>query len=197
MKLMDSKTYINLAKSYAGECQARTRYIFMKYGANQEGYNAMADLIDDIITQEFNHARMLYTFIQTASDGIIKNIDFSSGYPFKQKWDLLENLKLAAEDEEFEATKIYPEYADIAREEGFDDIAGLFDNLVQVEKCHQSLFEQMYTQLKDCTMYKKPTAVKWKCGDCGYEEVLKEAWVECPLCQAEQGAVLLKIEDES
>lgn len=195
MKLIDSKTYKNLAKAYAGECQARTRYKFLEYGARMADYKAMADLIAEVEYQEFQHARMFYTFIQTASEGTIANIDIESGYPFKEKWNLLDNLKLAAEDENFEATKIYPEYAKIASQEGFEDIAGLFENIIQVENCHKMLFQQLYDQMKNGTMYKKPQIVKWKCADCGYEEELKEAWTECPLCQAKQGAVRLKISD--
>ena len=195
MELKKSKTYKNLAKAYAGECQARTRYKFMEYGARQQGYKNIAQLIDSVIYQEFNHARMLYSFIQTASEQPIENIDIESGYPFKQKWDLLENLRIAAEDEGFEADKIYPEYAKTAREEGFDDIAGLFENLVQVENCHRMLFQQLYDQMKNGTLYKKPQKVKWKCMDCGYAMTGKEAFKVCPLCQANQGAVMLKIED--
>lgn len=195
MKLLGSKTYLNLAKAYAGECQARTRYEFMEYGARNQGYVAMANLIDGVVYQEFNHARMLYTFIQTADQGVIANIDICSGYPFKQKWDLLENLKLAAEDEEFEQTKTYPEYAKTAEAEGFKDIAGLFFNLTGVENCHKMLFQQLYTQMKNGTLYKKPQATKWKCGGCGHEHMGKEAPTECPICQAKQGTYLLKIED--
>lgn len=197
MKLLGSKTYLNLAKAFAGECQAQTKYRFMEYGATKQGYKAIADLITVIINNEFNHARMLYTFIQTATDGTINNIDISTGYPFKEKWDLMENFRLAAEDERNEATKIYPEYARIASEEGFADIAGLFNNLIQVETCHQSTLQQIYDQMKNGTLYKKPNKVKWKCGDCGHEETLKEAWTECPLCQAKQGFVLIKIEDNA
>jgi rubrerythrin len=195
MKLKDSKTYFNLAKAFAGECQARVRYEFMAYGARNEDYSAMAELIEKVIKNEFHHARMLYTFIQTACDSTIENIDISSGYPFKEKWNLMENLKLAADDENNEASKIYPAYASIAREEGFPDIAGLFDNLVQVENCHKMLFEQLYTQMKNSTMYKKPKPVKWKCADCGYEAVSNEAWTECPLCQAKRGATMIEIQD--
>ena len=115
MKLKESKTYLNLAKSYAGECQARTRYEFIEYGARQQGYKALAELVDKVVYNEFNHARMFYTFIQQSEEKQIENIDISSGYPFKEKWDLLENLRLAAEDELNEAEKIYPEYARIAR----------------------------------------------------------------------------------
>ncbi|HOO22067.1 MAG TPA: ferritin family protein [Clostridia bacterium] len=194
MELIKSQTFINLAKAYAGECQARTRYRFMEYAATQREYKAIANIIKEVITQEFNHARMLYTFIQTASKETINNIEIESGYPFKEKWEFEENFRFAAEDEETEATKIYPEFARIAEKEGFPDIAGLFKNLAKVESCHRKIFEQIYTQLTDGTLYKKPAKVKWKCGDCGYEAESREAFKVCPLCQAKQGAVLIKIE---
>ncbi len=197
MELIKSKTLLNLAKAYAGECQARTRYEFIEYGARQEGYKALASLIDKVVYNEFNHARMFYSFIQTADTKVIKNIDISSGYPFREKWNLLDNLKLAAEDEDTECSRIYPEYAKIAEEEGFCDIAGLFTNVAKVETCHKKLFEQLYTQMKDGTMYKKSKPTKWKCSGCGHEETAKEAWQICPLCQAKQGAVMLKIEDNA
>ncbi|MEG2457252.1 MAG: rubrerythrin family protein [Clostridia bacterium] len=128
MKLLESKTYLNLAKAYAGECQAHIRYKFIEYGARNEGYVAMAELVDKVVYNEFNHARMLYSFIQTADEKTIENIDICSGYPFKEKWNLIDNLKLSAEDENNEATKIYPAYEKTARDEGFTDIANLFNN---------------------------------------------------------------------
>lgn len=195
MKLKDSKTYQNLAKSYAGECQARTRYEFIEYGARMNGYKYLAELVDKVVYNEFNHARMFYTFIQQSEEKQIENIDIASGYPFKEKWDLTENLRLAAEDERNEATLIYPEYAKTAKEEGFHEIAKLYEDIIQVETCHQKLFSQLYDQMKNGTMYKKKEKVKWKCADCGYEATAKEAWQECPLCKAKQGAVMIQIED--
>lgn len=195
--LIDSKTYLNLAKSYAGECQAMARYKFIEYGARMNGYEALAQLIDKVVYNEFNHARMFYSFIQTADKGVIENIDICSGYPFKEKWDLLENLQLAAEDENNEATLIYPSYEKTAREEGFSDIAGLYKNIIQVENCHKMLFTDLHTQLKTGTMYSKPNAVKWKCGGCGYEVTQKTCPEICPLCQAKQGAFLLKLNDNN
>ena len=195
MKLLESKTYYNLAKAYAGECQARVRYEFIEYGARKEGYNQLAEVIDKIVYNEFNHARMFYTKIQEASNSTIKNIDVSSGYPFKEKWNLLENLKLAVEDEKAEV-ELYPQFAEIAREEGFKDIAVLFENIAGIENCHMMLFKQLYTQLKNGTLYKRSKPVKWKCGDCGYEAVSKEAWLVCPVCNEKQGDVLLILEDE-
>ena len=195
MKLKDSKTYVNLAKSYAGECQARTRYEFIVYGARMNGYKYLAELVEKVVYNEFNHARMFYTFIQQSEEKQVENIDIASGYPFKEKWDLQANLRIAAEDEMDEATRIYPEYAKTAREEGFTEIAKLYEDIIQVEPCHQKLFSQLYEQMKSGTMYKKKEKVKWKCADCGYEATAKEAWQECPLCKAKQGSVMIQIED--
>ena len=104
MKLLNSKTYYNLAKSYAGECQAHVKYKFIEYGARKEGYTALAEMIDKVVYNEFNHARMFYTYLQKASDKPIENIEICAGYPFKEKWDLAENLRFASEDERKENT---------------------------------------------------------------------------------------------
>ena len=193
MELINSRTFQNLAKAYAGECQARTRYEFIEYGARNEGYKAMSEIIDKVVYNEFNHARMFYTFIQKASDKEITNIEICAGYQFKEKWNLLDNLRIAAEDEQNEADKIYPEMARIAKEEGFCEIAKLFEDVIQVENCHKMLFTQLYNQLKDGTMYSRSEPIKWKCGDCGYEATANNAWTECPLCKAKQGAVMLHL----
>lgn len=195
MKLLNSKTYFNLAKSYAGECQAHVRYKFIEYGARKEGYTALAEIIDKIVYNEFNHARMFYTYIQKASEEPIENIEICAGYPFKEKWDLVENLRFASEDEKKECDEIYSKFEEVAREEGFQDIANLYKNIRQVECCHSMLLEDLYNQLKSGTLYKKDKVVKWKCGACGYEHESKEAFKICPICEAKQGVVLLKLND--
>ena len=194
MKLIESKTLLNLAKSYAGEMMAHARYQFVEFGARNEGYNAMADVIDKVVYNEFNHARMLYTFIQQASNKTIDNIDICSGYPFREKWNLVDNLKLAAEDEAAEV-KTYKAYAKTAREEGFEEIAGLFEMIADVEVGHQKLFEDLHEQMKSGTLYKKDKAVTWRCAGCGHEQTGKEAWDVCPLCKAKQGFVMLHLKE--
>ena len=196
MELKDSKTYKNLAKSFAGECQAHARYKFIEYGARKQGYKTLAEMIDNLVYNEFHHARMFYTFIQKADDKTIDNIDFASGYPFKEKWDLVENLRLASEDESYEENRIYPEYRKTAEKEGFMDIAKLYDNIIQVESCHRKLLFDLYTQLKEGTLYKKPNKVKWKCSECGYEAVGCEPWQTCPLCEADRGSVMLHLSQD-
>ena len=193
MKLKDSRTYENLARSYAAECQARTRYEFIEYGARFNGYKNIADIIDEIVFQEFNHARMFYTFIQDGEDEQIDNIDIVGSFPFREKWDLQENLRLAAEDEDNEI-KAYVEFANVAREEGFEEIAKLFEQIMEVESYHKMIFLELYTQFKGGTLYKKNKDVAWICADCGYMEFGKEAWDECPLCKAKRGSVKLILE---
>lgn len=186
MKLKDSQTFLNLARAYAGECQARTRYEFVEYGFRYNGYEAIATIIDKIVYQEFNHARMLYTFIQDAELKQVDNIEICAGYPFKEKWELENNLKLLAEDEEIEA-EIYAEFIKVAEDEGFPEIATLFKNIMDVEIRHKQVFLELYKQFTKGDLYKKKTETMWYCPACGYVGTGKEAWEKCPLCEAEQG----------
>lgn len=186
MKLKDSQTFLNLARAYAGECQARTRYEFVEYGFRYNGYEAIAQIIDKIVYQEFNHARMLYTFIQDAELKQVDNIEICAGYPFKEKWELESNLKLLAEDEEIEA-KLYEEFITVASQEGFPEIAELFRNIMDVELRHKEVFLELYNQFSAGTVYKKKEETMWYCPACGYVGEGKEAWEKCPLCEAAQG----------
>lgn len=195
MELEKSKTILNLAKAFAGECMARARYEYIEYGARQQGYTALAEVVDKIAYNEFNHSRMFYSFIQSAGNRTIDNIDVQSGYPFREKWDLTENLRLAAEDELDEAEKVYPLYAETARKEGFSDVAGLFENIIEVEKQHAKTFQKLHEAMKNGTLYNKKSAVSWTCGGCSYSETGKKAFETCPLCQAKQGVVCLQPED--
>lgn len=195
MKLIESQTYQNLARAYAGECSARTRYEFVEYGFRYNGYEAIAQIIDTIAYQEFNHARMLYMQIQNAELKQIDNIDICAGYPFKEKWDLLNNLKLLAEDEKDEADT-YVDFAKTAEEEGFTDIAKLFKMIGEVEVRHKELFFNLYEQFKKKSLYKKKNQTMWICPNCGHVEFGKEAWEECPLCKAMQGVAQVVIPDE-
>lgn len=187
MKLEKSKTFNNLAKAFAGECQARTRYEFMEYGLRYNGYNALASIIDKLAYQEFNHARMFYTFIQKVN-GQIDNIEIATGYPFKQKWDYVENLRLASIDERDEVD-IYHGFANTAREEGLDEIALLFDNVASVEMAHHKLLSDLHEKLENKSLYTSNTPKLWVCASCGFATTAKQAWDTCPLCLAKQGYV--------
>lgn len=193
MQLIESQTYINLAKAYASETQARTRYEFVEYGMRNEGYKTMAEIVDTIAYQEFNHSRMFYTYLQKASDKPIKNIDIAGGFPFREKWDILNNLRFAADDEHSEA-RIYIANAKVARKEGFTDIAELFDLTAKVESFHEKVFLELYAQMKEGTLFKKPAPVVWTCSACGHQAIGTEPWDTCPLCKMKKGCVQLHLE---
>ena len=188
MQLIESKTYVNLARSYSSECQAMVRYKFIEYGARNQNLNTLAEIIDKIVYNEFNHARIIYTKIQDASKNQIDNIDVCAGTPFREKWDLTENLRLAAVDEEKDV-KIYKSFSKTAAQEGFDDLAYLFTELSKIEDKHRKIFTELHAQMKDNAMYKKDKSVKWKCTACGYEAMGDAAFETCPVCNAKQGQV--------
>ena len=187
MQLKDSETFKNLARAFAGECMAKARYDYIVYGAKQEGYSEMAKIIKQVANQEFHHSRMFYSFIQTADkNAAINSVEICAEYPFKEKWELENNLKLLAEDEETEA-EIYAEFIKVAEDEGFPEIATLFKNIMDVEIRHKQVFLELYKQFKNGDLYKKKTETMWYCPACGYVGTGKEAWEKCPLCEAEQG----------
>ena len=119
MQLKDSETFKNLARAFAGECMAKARYEYMAYGAKQEGYTELAKMIKQVSTQEFHHSRMFYSFIQTADkNAAIDSVEICAEYPFKEKWNLVDNLKFAADDENEEATRIYPSFLAVSAKAG-------------------------------------------------------------------------------
>ena len=195
MELRNSKTYENLKKAFIAECSARTRYEFVEYGERFKGYEGLARVVDEIAYQEFNHARMLYTEIEKVADGTIDNEEVCVSLPFRQKWNMIENLKLSAEDEGDEAV-FYEEASKTANEEGFKDIANLFNMIKQVELKHKKIFMYLYEKLKEGELYKSDTTKRWTCPACGYEATGEEAFDECPLCKAKLETVRINFPKE-
>ena len=183
MELRNSKTFENLKKAFIAECSARTRYEFVEYGQRAKGYESLAKITDEIAYQEFNHARMLYTHIEKVTEKTINNEEVCVSLPFRQRWNMEENLRLSASDEGDEAV-FYLEAQKTAEEEGFLDIANLFKMIRQVELKHQKIFNYLYEKLKDGTLFKSQTSKRWTCPACGYESMDKEAFEICPLCLA-------------
>ncbi|MBR6737779.1 MAG: rubrerythrin family protein [Clostridia bacterium] len=185
MELKSSKTYEYLKKAFIAECAARTRYEFVEYGQRMNGFEGLAKITDKIAYQEFNHARMLYTHIQNASKEIIENEKISLTLPFRQKWDLTENLKLVAEDEEDEA-KFYMRAYKTAKEEGFSEIAGLFDMIRKVELKHKKILLYLYDKVKSKKLFNSDKDKDWICPSCGHIIKATVAPEKCPLCLAKR-----------
>ncbi len=191
MQFENTRTYQNLANSFAGECQAGMRYQMIAKLAMKEGYKTLADAIKTIAKNETLHATQFFNkMIEKA--GSRENISLDGGYPF-HAGTLVEGLKFAENDENDEATEIYPSFAAVAQEEGFKDIAALYNMVADVEKQHKAIFHYLSKAVKDGTLYKNETPILWVCSECGYMHVATEAWKVCPLCKAEQGYVELHL----
>ncbi len=195
MELRKSKTFENLKKAFIAECSARTRYEFVEYGERFKGYEGLAKIVDEIAYQEFNHARMLYTEIEKVAKGTIDNEEVCVSLPFRQQWNMIENLKLSAEDEGDEAV-FYENAAKTAKEEGFDDISNLFTMIKSVELKHKKIFMYLYEKLKNDELYKSDTPKRWACPACGYETTGEEAFDVCPLCKAKLETVRINFPKE-
>ncbi len=191
MQFTKTETFLNLARSFAGECQAGMRYQLIAKTAMQEGYKTLSDEIKKIAKNETNHARRFFECLQTYG-GSKENIHLDSGYPF-HAGTLVEGLKFAAMDENSESTEIYPTFAKIAKEEGFNDVASLYKMIAKVEETHKIVFEYLYESVKNGTLYKSDKAMIWICSECGHMHSSKEAWKVCPLCNHEQGYVELHL----
>ncbi|HRW11723.1 MAG TPA: rubrerythrin family protein [Syntrophomonas sp.] len=165
MDLKGSRTEENLMKAFAGESQARNKYNFWASQAKKEGYEQIAGFFEETADNEKEHAKRLY---KLAIGGSIKST--------------VENLVEAAQGENEEYTSMYPEMERIAREEGFDEIADVFREIGEVEEAHEKRYLKLLENIKNGTVFKKSSPVKWKCRNCGYIHEGTEPPELCPAC---------------
>lgn len=191
MQFEKSETFLNLARSFAGECQAGMRYQLIAKKAMNDGYARLSDLIKTIAKNETVHAATFYSFIRENA-GSCDNITFCAGYPFRSG-TLEENLSHAALDEEAENEKIYPEFARIAEDEGYKAIAASFKKIAAIEGDHRRIFSYLSEAIKNGTLYTCKEKTIWLCSECGYVHFGESAPSACPVCKKEQGYFNLNI----
>ena len=191
MEFIKSETYVNLARSFAGEAQAGLRYQFIAELCTNQGYKILADTIRGLAKNETHHAKVFFDYIQKNA-GDVDNIDITAGYPFKGS-TIEDGLKFAMEAEAEEGERIYPEFSKIAKQEGFLDIARTYEQIAKVEILHRAKFEYLYNNFKNGTLYKRDEPTMWQCSECGHVGTQNEAWDICPLCSATQGFVEIKL----
>lgn len=180
MKFENSETLKCLVNAFAGESQARNRYTFFAKVAKEEGLDKVSAVFLETASNEEEHAKLFYKHIPSNHHKV------DAQYPFF--WgNTYENLTSAASGEREEWEIIYKNSAQIAKEEGFDDISRLFANIVGIEKRHSHRFETLAIELKDKTLYKKEEVAQWICRKCGYTHIGKEAPCACPVCGHPQG----------
>ncbi len=187
MDFQKSITKENLARSFAAECQEGARYQFLAEKAQQEGYQYIMTFVRSLAKNEMSHAKMFFQAINEHGGDKVQNIDVKAGYPFRTG-ELAEIFKMEAENERMSGENIYPKFADIARDEGFSDVAELFELVSKVEITHKNILTNFYNGLKKGTLYKSKSGVHaFKCDECGTIVEGKSAPKTCPLCKNGQG----------
>lgn len=184
----ESKTIVNLARSFASETMEGAKYQFMAQMCITEKYNYLQNVLKTVAKHEMSHAKVFWDLIQQNRHGIINNIEMTFGYPF-ECGELQDNFKFSSENESYLSEHIYPQFAKIARDEGYPEIEYAFKLVATVENCHSLLLKQIYSKMKNNKLYKSNTSRKWKCDKCGFEHTAKQAFKVCPLCNFEQGYV--------
>lgn len=174
--LQGTKTEQNLLKAFAGECQARTRYDFFSSQAKKDGLEQISAIFAETALNEKEHAKRFFKFLEG------RNVEITATYPAGKIGTTLENLKAAGEGENEEWTKLYPEFAKIAEEEGFREVAVAFKMISKVEKAHEDRYMKLYKNLEEGKVFKRDNVITWKCRNCGYLHEGKNAPETCPAC---------------
>jgi len=176
MDLKESKTEKNLLASFAGESQARNRYTYFASVARKAGFEQISAIFLETADNEKEHAKRFFKFLEGGE------VEITARYPAGVIGDTAANLEAAADGENLEWTKLYKEAEEVAREEGFNEIADVFKEIAEVEEQHEKRYRKLLKNVKEGKVFKKDTVVKWKCRNCGYVHEGKDAPKECPAC---------------
>lgn len=175
-KLKGTKTEKNLLTAFAGESQARNRYTYFASAAKKEGYIQISDIFTETADQEKEHAKRFFKFLEGGE------LEITAAFPAGIIGSTLENLKAATAGEEYEWTKMYPGFAKTAREEGFNEIAKVFEMISVAEKQHEKRYRDLSANVENGRVFKKDKKIKWRCRNCGYVHEGEEAVDLCPAC---------------
>jgi rubrerythrin len=175
-KFRDSRTAKNLLLSFAGESQARNRYTYFARQAFEEGYVQIAEIFEETADQECEHALRFFKFFNGGE------LEITGSFPSGVIKTTHENLLAAADGEKFEHSLLYPGFAKIARGEGFDRAADTWDAISVSEKQHEKRYRELAGNIAADRVFKRDAETTWRCRNCGYLHVGKQAPDRCPAC---------------
>ncbi len=178
MELKGSKTEANLQAAFAGESQARNKYSYYASKAKKDGYVQIANIFEETAANEKEHAKIWFKLLHGGS------------VP-----STIENLKDAADGENYEWTDMYETFAKEAREEGFDEIAYLFEEVGKIEKEHEERYRKLLSNIEGGLVFSKKGDSIWQCSNCGHIAVGKNAPEKCPVCAHPQSYFQIKAEN--
>ncbi len=187
--LKGTKTEQNLLKAFAGESQAKNRYEFFAKVAREEGYVQIANIFQETANQEKEHAKRFFKFLEGGM------VEITAMYPAGKIGTTSENLKAAAEGENEEWTLLYPEFAEIAKEEGFAEVATAFKMIAKVEAEHEKRYLKLLQNISEDKVFMKDGKVLWECLNCGFIYESAKALENCPACLHSKAYMQLKAEN--
>lgn len=182
--LKGTKTAENLMKAFAGESQARNKYTYFASVAKKEGYVQIYNLFIETAENEKEHAKKFFKFLNESLNG--ETIEINAAFPVGLG-DTKANLLAAASGENEEWTELYPKFAEVAEEEGFQAVAVAFRKIAEIEKHHEARYRKLLSNIENDTIFKKNKVVLWKCNNCGYIHEGEDAPEVCPACIHPQG----------
>ncbi len=174
--LKGTKTEKNILTAFSGESQARNRYTYYASKAKKDGYVQIADIFEETANQEKEHAKRLFKLLEGG------DVEIEAAFPAGVIGSTVDNLNAAAAGENHEHTTMYPEYAEIAREEGFDKIADIMMAIAVAEKQHEKRYLELAANIENGTVFKKGEKVVWRCRNCGWLHEGTEAPEVCEAC---------------
>ena len=175
-----SKTEQNLLKAFAGESQARNRYTYFASAARKEGFEQIGNIFQETADNEKEHAKVFFSHLEGG------DLEIVASYPAGAVKDTKSNLEAAAAGEKFEWTELYPSFGKVAREEGYPEAAISFEQISKAEKFHESRYRKLIENVTKNEVFKRTTAVKWHCINCGYVFEGNEPPKVCPACKHPQ-----------
>lgn len=180
MEFRGSRTEKNLLTAFAGESQARNRYTFFASEAKKEGFIQISDIFEETAGQEKEHAKRFFKFLKGGE------VKIEASFPAGTIGKTVENLRAAAEGEKNEWSEMYPGFAAIARQEGFEDVAKAFDAISVAEKQHMKRYVDLAANIEADRVFKRDKSVTWRCRNCGFLHVGTQAIDKCPACEHPQ-----------
>ncbi len=176
VNLKGSQTEKNLLTAFAGESQARNRYTYFASQAKKEGLIQISEIFSETANQEKEHAKRFFGFLEGG------DLEVTAEFPAGIIGTTLENLKAAAAGEHYEQTEMYPGFAKIAREEGLDAIAMVFESIAVAEKQHEKRYLDLASNIESDRVFRRDAKVTWRCRNCGYLHEGEGAPEQCPAC---------------
>ncbi|MFA5073570.1 MAG: rubrerythrin family protein [Nitrospirota bacterium] len=188
MKLQGTQTEKNLLTAFAGESQARNRYTYFASVAKKEGYEQISAIFLETAENEKEHAKRFFKFLEGGM------AEFTATFPAGRIGTTIENLQAAADGEQEEWSELYPGFEEIARQEGFPEVAAAFKYIGKVEIAHEKRYRKLLENITGGKVFKREKSVTWKCDNCGYHHEGAEAPEKCPACQHPKSYFELMVE---